>query len=259
MHFSVLSYVLLTVAIIPLIAACPCGSYLPKVGEPESDIKLCPAGTYSLADKTACTACVPASSCPTSGMCAPITYKCGNYSTESPPYQKPCRSGYYCPPGATPNTPITPVKCPGGYYCGAGTCNPLPCPCGYKCPAGSSAPIASQPPYYIPHNRSTGQTLCPIGYKCSRPALCNATLCLNGTYVTCAGKKTCDPCPAGRYCPTPTRSVLCPAGSYCAGGASAPTPCQANNYCPLGSSKSVACPLGKISPAGSKSKYQCTI
>ena len=197
---------------------------------------------------------------PTSST-TPVPFKCGYYSPpglpQTPSYQQPCRSGYYCPSGSSPYDPITPIKCPGGYYCGQKTCNPIPCECGYKCPEGSSAPIASHPPYYIPGKLATSQTLCPIGHKCDKPALCNATKCHNGTFVTCAGKISCDPCAHGRYCPTVTTSVLCPAGWYCAGGVYTPTKCPANYYCHIGSSAPIPCPSGTTTPAGSKNKSQC--
>ena len=192
----------------------------------------------------------------------PAPYTCGYYVPpgfpQSPAYEQPCRSGYYCPLGPTPSTPIVPVKCPGGYYCGRGTCTPLNCTCGFKCPAGSSAPIECQPPYYCPNQLATSQTLCPIGYKCDQPGLCAPTPCPPGTFVTCAGKVSCDACAKGRYCPTVTTTVLCPAGYYCPGGVSAPTPCTANHYCHLGSAEPIHCPDGKTSPAGSSSKSQCT-
>ena len=192
----------------------------------------------------------------------PVPYKCGFYVPPnypvSPSYQQACRSGYYCPAGATPYTPIVPKKCPPGHYCGQKTCTPIECSCGYKCPAGSSAPIASEPPFYIPERGAVNQTVCPIGYKCDQRAMCNATRCPNGTYVSCAGKKSCDPCPAGRYCPVVTKSVLCPAGYSCGPGSSSPTRCPSNYYCPLGSSKAVACPGQKKSGPGAKSSASCT-
>ena len=258
-----------------------CGYFAPQKS---SAAQPCPAGTYSKGNSSQCTACVPASLCPKPATCSPLSaskttsnpiivkrptstttpapFKCGFYLPHGFPqlasYEQPCRSGYYCPAGATPLTPISPIKCPAGYYCGKETCHPVPCSCGYKCPAGSSAPIASQPPYYIPNQLATNQTLCPIGHKCDQPAMCNATACANGTYVSCAGKKTCDPCPAGRYCPTVTKSVLCPAGSFCAAGVAWPTKCPANHFCPLGSSGPIACKAGATSGEGSKSVHSCT-
>ena len=192
----------------------------------------------------------------------PTSYLCGYYVpanlTQSPSNQKPCRAGYYCPVGPKPLTPIVPVRCPPGYFCGVGTCTPSPCQCGHKCPAGSSAPIASQPPYYIPNKLAINQTLCPVGFMCSVPGLCAPIPCPLGTYVSCAGKKSCDPCPKGRYCPLVTSSLLCPAGSFCAGGASAPTMCPAGHFCPLGASAALSCPARTTSPPGAKSKSQCT-
>ena len=71
--------------------------------------------------------------------------------------------------------------------------------------------------------------------------MCAATQCPPGTFVSCAGKKSCDPCPAGRYCPVPTSSFLCPAGSYCPAGATAPADCPANTASGPGASDVGAC------------------
>ena len=84
---------------------------------------------------------------------------------------------------------------------------------------------------------------------CDKPAMCVPTKCVPGTYVSCAGKKSCDACPKGRYCPTPMTTVLCPAGSYCPEGTSAPTPCPADKHCPRGSSV-LYCPAGQHREAG---------
>ena len=68
--------------------------------------------------------------------------------------------------------------------------------------------------------------------------------------MSCGGKERCDPCPAGRYCPAVTESVLCPAGSYCPLGSSAPAECAAGEFCPLGSAAPAPCPAGMMSAAG---------
>ena len=295
LSFSSSALVLLTAVILSPVNAwnCPCGYYCPNATLPYQHPVICPIGNYcpegGYLKQTFPVKCPVANRCNKTGICSylpattsprattsakkeivahptssttPAPFKCGFYLPlgfpDNSKYQQPCRSGYYCPAGATPFTPIRSIKCPAGYYCGKETCHPSPCNCGYKCPAGSSSPIASEPPFYIPNKLATNQTLCPIGYKCDQPALCNATKCPNGTYVSCGGKKSCDPCPKGRYCPVVTKSVLCPAGYFCAGGVSAPTKCPANNFCPLGSSVSIACPAGKKSAAGAKSKSSCT-
>jgi hypothetical protein len=79
-------------------------------------------------------------------------------------------------------------------------------------------------------------------YKCDKVGMCNATKCPPGTFVTCEGKASCDQCPAGRYCPVPTSSLLCPAGSYCPVDSSAPATCPAGFYCPLGADQPLPCP-----------------
>ena len=186
-------------------------------------------------------------------------FTCGFFVPPLGISEVPCPSGFYCPPGPTPSTRIVPVKCPGGYVCaGLGTCNPVPCPCGFKCPEGSAEQIECQPPYYCPHALATSQTVCPIGFKCDKPGLCNATACQPGTFVSCAGKQSCDKCPKGRYCPTATSSVLCPKGFFCPQGSSAPKQCPAKAYCPLGSEHPSPCPEGKSSSPGSHSESQCT-
>ena len=191
------------------------------------------------------------------------TYTCGFYIPHQERrsdgiQEQPCKPGYYCPLGPTPSTPIVPLKCPGGYVCGPGTCTPVPCPCGYKCPEGSATKIKCQPPFYCPNALATSQTVCPIGFKCDKPGLCNATACQPGTFVSCAGKQSCDQCPKGRYCPTATSSVLCPKGFFCPQGSSAPKQCPAAAYCPLGSEHPSPCPEGKSSSPGSHSESQCT-
>ena len=188
-------------------------------------------------------------------VAAEPTYKCGFLGPNGS--REKCPAGYYCPAGPTPSTPIVAVQCPAGFYCPKSTCVPVACDCGYKCPAGSPKQIKCQSPFYCPGMQNANMTLCPIGYSCGVPGMCEPTPCCPGTFVTCPGKKTCDPCPKGRYCPTATQSVLCPEGSYCPIGASAPTQCPAGQYCPLGSAKPKVCPPGKTSPAGCRSASQC--
>ena len=186
----------------------------------------------------------------------PPTYQCGFLGAVGSRRQR-CPAGYYCPAGATPSTPIVAVKCPAGSYCPRGRCTPLLCECRHKCPAGSSKQIECQPPFYCPGTGNANMTLCPIGFSCGEPAMCAPTVCSPGTFVTCAGKVSCDLCSAGRYCPTPTSTTLCPAGSYCPKGASAPTQCPENQYCPLGSAQPISCPASKSSPAGCTAATEC--
>jgi len=182
-------------------------------------------------------------------------YKCGRLGPLGS--DKSCPAGYFCPAGATPSTPIVPVKCPAGSYCPAGTCTPVACGCGHKCPAGSFQQTKCRPPFYCSGMNNANMTLCPIGFSCGEVAMCEPKACFPGSYVSCAGKKSCDLCSPGRYCPTATSTILCPAGSYCPLGASAPTQCPANQYCPLGSAKPRSCPPRKSSDPGCKSVDQC--
>ena len=165
------------------------------------------------------------------------------------------------------------IKCNATQSCGGGTCTPELCPCGFKCPNGVA--IVCQPPYYCPNEGSTAQTVCPIGFKCDQPKMCAPVHCPSGTYVSCPGKQSCDSCPAGRFCPNVTTSILCPAGYSCIGGVSAPTRCQAGRFCHIGSSApkpcppgfycvraatvNVICPAGSFCPLGSSSPSACKI
>jgi len=189
--------------------------------------------------------------------CPQTTYSCGRTGPDGSPAQKDCQAGFYCPAGSTASTPIVPVSCPAGFHCPRGSCSPLECECGHKCPAGSSEQIECQPPFYCPGKGNANMTLCPAGSMCDQPRMCAPTPCPPGTYVSCAGKKSCDACPAGRYCSTAASSVLCPAGSYCPRGASAPAQCPASRFCPVGSARPKDCPAGTTSAAGSASAQQC--
>jgi len=165
--------------------------------------------------------------------------ECGTYCPDAVKKFRaplPCPAGSYCTRSAY-NATSFPKPCPAGNVCPRGSCLPLPCPCGYKCPAKTTAAIICQPPFYCPKQNSTTQTLCPIGSKCDLPGMCVPTACEPGTYVSCAGKKSCDPCPKGRFCATPTSSVLCPAGFFCPAASSQPIPCPPNKSCPAGSWK----------------------
>jgi hypothetical protein len=147
-----------------------------------------------------------------------------------------CPAGSFCKRSGY-NATSFPTPCPAGSFCPKGSCAPSDCPCGYKCPPKSPDMIQCQPPFYCPGTKNSAQTLCPIGAKCDEPGMCEIKKCPPGTFVSCAGKKTCDLCPKGRFCATPTSSVLCPAGFFCPEGSSAPTPCPADKSCPLGSHK----------------------
>ena len=141
-----------------------------------------------------------------------------------------CPARYFC------TNISTAILCPAGYYCPSGSCNPIPCECGHKCPPGGMAQIACQPPYYCPGIKNVNQTLCPIGFKCDQSAMCTPAPCAPGTYVSCAGKRSCLCCSPGRYCPTATTSLICPTGTFCPPCSSAPIPCLDDFACPYGSS-----------------------
>lgn len=97
------------------------------------------------------------------------------------------------------------------------------------------------PPFYCPGSGATNQTLCPLGHRCHKPEMCKPQACPLGTFVSCAGKERCDPCPERRYCPNVTRALLCPAGHFCPESSWAPQPCCEGHSCPLGSRRPVLC------------------
>ena len=165
--------------------------------------------------------------------------QCGTYCPDPvKKFRSPvaCPAGSYCPKSKY-NATSFPVACPAGKFCPKGSCAPSACPCGSKCPAKSSAPTLCQPPFYCPKQNSSSMTLCPIGYMCDKPGMCEPSKCEPGTFVTCVGKVSCDACPKGRFCPTVTTSTLCPAGFFCPGSSPEPIPCPPNKRCPLGSHK----------------------
>ena len=203
-----------------------------KPNGPNSIGKECVAGFFCPDDKTI-SPCPPGTYCPP-GSCNSNPCKCGHQCPARATSQMPCPATFYCP-----NSTLT-VPCPAGHYCPPASCKPTPCECGYKCPPGATARIACQPPFYCPGLGNLNQTLCPIGHKCDVPAMCAPKPCPPGTFVTCAGKQSCQCCSPGRYCPTPTTTFVCPPGSYCPPCASAPTPCPLGLLCHLGFSAPAA-------------------
>jgi hypothetical protein len=97
-----------------------------------------------------------------------------------------------------------------------------------------------------------------MGYICPTVGMCNATQCPLGTYVSCAGKVTCDDCPVGRYCPEVDKSLICPPGNYCPVRSSAPIPCPAGSYCYIGAKVATLCTAGFYCPAMSSFQVPCS-
>ena len=184
--------------------------------------------------------------------CCVIKCPCGSYCTYGSLAPISCKAGYYCPADSS-----TMIPCPAGSYCPAGSCSPKVCNCGYKCPPRSKAPIACQPPFYCPKPNATSQTLCPTGYSCPNPAMCTPFQCPLGSWVSCAGKVSCDSCTAGRYCPNVTTTLICPPGFFCPESSYQTTPCPAGSYCPIGSPAPRLCPSGFYCPTGASVQISC--
>ncbi|KAK3560704.1 hypothetical protein QTP86_014744, partial [Hemibagrus guttatus] len=176
-----------------------------------------------------------------------------------------CQPGFFCPGSIDPETGImtgttTPVPCPVGHYCPAGTksgheflcpvgtyINELgissveqcvPCPSGKYCGfSGLSRPTGDCSPGYIciqgasqsqPPGDATGG-ICPTGFYC--PAgTSHMHSCPPGTFSSLKGAASileCQPCPPGQYCADyglSSPSGPCNPGYYCSLRSVSPTP-----------------------------------
>lgn len=94
--------------------------------------------------------------------------------------------------------------------------------------------------------------MCPGGFSCATPSDL-PTACSDGSY-SAQGATVCTVCPAGSYCPGPTRDeeskALCPPGTYSESGASSCSRCPKGYYCPDAAQPPVACPSGYYAHTG---------
>ena len=231
---------------------CGLGNYQPDTGQ--SVCVACPAGKY----------------CSTTGTSVPFNCSAGSFrSTVGGAAQAECDDcpkGQYCPAGAT-----VPVNCDVGYYqamMGQGQCSA--CPKGQYCElAGTITPINCAAGSFRASDGGTTQADCSA---CSQGHYCVAGVsqgsnCGQGSFQSAMGQSQCEPCPAGKYCPSTTTvtpldcaagtfrgstggvtaldCVECTAGHRCADGSVAPTECGLGLFqASTGQSACDACPSG---------------
>ena len=148
-----------------------------------------------------------------------------------------CPPGYYCP-----STSTMPLQCPIGYYCPAGTTeDPIQCPVerGIFTAMGASKItdcMAMAPLGYYIDSVTKKVVQCPAGYYCINNTRYE---CPPGTYNMKMGMGnilSCNPCPKGSYCSSPTKVYSCDIGTYNpvtnASSSSACLPCTPGHYCP---------------------------
>ncbi|KAM8927608.1 uncharacterized protein RCH25_007839 [Pelodytes ibericus] len=233
---------------------CPAGFHcMPGSMQPQP----CPDGTYSskagLSSQAGCKTCDAGLFCAGEGLTEPSGY---------------CREGYYCPGGATRESPPGGL-CPVGSYCPAGANQPTLCPPGsYSNQTGivniHQCLICPPGMFCDGHDGRAPSGSCRAGYYCTsgstspiqhevmegffsldgafRPEPCPPGTFQPGTFTNTSGNTdipSCTPCPSGMYCGKPGLSEpegLCQEGYYCKRGSNTSNP--------------VDLPFGDICPAG---------
>ncbi|XP_066305086.1 macrophage scavenger receptor types I and II-like [Branchiostoma lanceolatum] len=183
--------------------------------------EICPAGTQSRVDGTACDPCAVGEFSPADGSSTCQPCPAGQFNTESGLSScDPCPAGQYSSSGSSACQP-----CPAGRFntqSGSASCDP--------CPAGQ----------HSPSDGSTSCQICPAG-QFSPSGSSGCQLCPAGQHSTHSGSGSCDPCPAGQHSPSD--------------GSTSCQVCAAGTYSPSGSSDCQVCPAGHLSSAGSASCY----
>ncbi|TSQ58043.1 Sodium channel subunit beta-3 [Bagarius yarrelli] len=288
---------------------CPPGHYCPL----GTSFPLpCPPGHYSNSSKntelSACLPCPAGFSCSSRGLTAPshvchAGYYCPEGQNSSQPAQYMCSPGQMCPPGSA-----TPIYCaPGsyqslytqeecllcspGFFCEAsGTTTPVPCPLGHYCPAGTKSGYEFPCPVGTYSNElgisGVGKCIsCPSGLYCGSLGLSTPTGNCSPGYLCIQGASQPQPpedftgrkCPAGFYCPTGTSHMhYCPPGTFGplnenrVHGSNAEDNildldhitgniCPQGHYCPIGSVQPLKCPPGTfLGRYGARSESDCS-
>jgi hypothetical protein len=158
---------------------CPMGHYCPTPAE----IIRCKPGTYSsLLSQTSITACTPCGA--------------GYYCPEGAVGLSNCGIGKYCPAGSGQEK-----ECPEGYYCHLqNTETPLKCPRGVSCPAGTSTNYSLQctGANQRPNLTYTACVTCqppPPGAVYKNTSVCDTVMC-DGRTQPNDTKTECVACPA---------------------------------------------------------------
>ena len=261
---------------------CPQGQYCPVASTTPAN---CGTGQYqALPGQSSCSTCPQGSYCSSNATVTPTVCAAGSYRASTGGVTQndclPCPAGQYCLAGA-----INPIDCGvGKYHSATNQSKCLDCPPGFYCPASVTvAPTPCQAGSYLSAANGMSQgncSTCPQGQFCLEGAA-NATDCGAGKYQALIGQSACNPCTAGRFCPSATTitPTNCAAGSFraltsgatqadCAvctlGTFDATTTarttdcplCLAGMYCAAPTSTD-ACPVHTDSAAGSASQLGC--
>jgi hypothetical protein len=117
---------------------------------------------------------------------------------------------------------LVPILCPVGSYSSPNRTSCVSCPAGYFCSeAGGSISLCQNGSYSLENWAYC--VVCPPGYSCtntaSPPTMCTpgtyslggrtfCETCPIGSYASKSGSVTCNRCPAGHSCLTPTEEPL---------------------------------------------------
>ncbi|XP_066303955.1 uncharacterized protein [Branchiostoma lanceolatum] len=174
--------------------------------------ELCPAGTHSRADGTACDPCaVGEFSSSGASVCQPCP--AGQFSAQPEASScDPCPAGQYSQSEGSTSC----QDCPAGKYVSSDSSACQPCPAGhYSTQSGSGSCDPCTAGQYSSSEGSISCQDCPAGqYSSSGSSGCQ--LCPAGQHNTQSGSGSCDPCTAGQYSPSEgsTSCQLCSAGTY---------------------------------------------
>ncbi|XP_035682436.1 proprotein convertase subtilisin/kexin type 5-like [Branchiostoma floridae] len=184
--------------------------------------EICPAGTISRSDGTACDPCAAGQFSGAAGSTTCQQCPAGQFNTQSGSSScQPCPAGKYSSSAGSTECQV----CPAGRYSSSGSSSCTRCPAGrYSTSSGSSSCQSCQAGEYSSSSGSTSCQSCPAGQ-----------------YNTREGSTSCQSCPAGQYSSSSgsTGCMVCQAGSTSSVGATSCTdvnecqsnPCQNGGTC----------------------------
>ncbi|XP_066294673.1 proprotein convertase subtilisin/kexin type 5-like [Branchiostoma lanceolatum] len=219
--------------------------------------EICPAGTYSRADGTACDPCA-VGEFGSSGSSTCQLCPAGEFSTQAEASRcEPCPAGQYSSSEGSTSCKV----CTAGQYSSSDSSACQPCPAGqFNTQSGSSSCDNCPAGQYSQSEGSTSCQDCPAGKYSLRSGSSVCWLCPAGWFNTQSGSDSCDSCPAGQHSPSigSTSCQVCPAGTYSSSGSRDCTNCPAGQYSDTdGSTGCLDCPTGFTSTAGATSCNSC--
>eukprot|EP00058_Branchiostoma_floridae_P004870 XP_002590358.1 hypothetical protein BRAFLDRAFT_76619 [Branchiostoma floridae] len=181
--------------------------------------EICPAGTISRADGTACDPCAAGEFSGAAGSTACQQCPAGQFNTQSGSSScQPCPAGKYSSSTGSTECQV----CPAGRYSSSGSSACTSCPAGrYSASSGSSSCQSCPAGQYSSSSGSTSCKSCPAGKYNTREGSTRCQSCLAGKYNTREGSTSCQFCPAGQYSSSigSTGCQVCQAGSTSSVGA----------------------------------------